>query len=183
MVFSADGLPFVRGTDVARILGLKSLHQFAKRHCKLRVQDIVYRKMDLPASVLKIKVLSVEEMLDLIADSKRKIARLLKFWFRNPEVTRILLPAEPMRATSTIKKALNIRIMVEGHNNTMTFQDFVEHFRLKTMEFYEEKAKEFVLKTVNINLYHDNLQTFRLPEPPKRVFVHFGDDVYEYGLM
>lgn len=178
---SADGLPFVRAADVARILNYKNIYQFASTHARLRMKDVIYKRMDLPSTLLKTKIFSLEEVIELLKRYKGRSTYYLRFTLENSEVARVL-PLEKTTVTTSYKKAMNVKIMVDSYANTLTFRDFLNQFKAKTFLLYEDLATEYVLRRTEIHSYNKSLESLRLPEPPRKLMVHFGNEVFEYRL-
>lgn len=71
VVMSSDGLPFFRARKVGKILDYKNLSGFANRYAKLKIGDVVYKKLGLTQTVLDTKIFSVEETLDVLKKFKK----------------------------------------------------------------------------------------------------------------
>lgn len=183
VVVSSDGLPFFRAREVGKILDYKNSYGFADRHAKLKIRDVVYKKLSLPRTVLDTKIFSLEETLDVLKKCKKRIATLLKFWLKNPEVVRVL-PSSPRQVPcSDPKKCMQIRMMVDECGNSPTLEKFLDGFKIKTLELYEKMATDYFMERKEVHSFNDSLEEMLLPEPPRILMVHFGEDVYEYKLM
>lgn len=182
VVLSSDGLPFFRAQDVGKILNYKNLHYFSNRHAKLKIEDIVYKKLGLPRTVLKTRVFSLEETLDVLKKSKKWTARLVRFWLGNPEKVQVLPPRE-IRASSDPRRCMQIRMMVDDCTNRTTLANFLEKFKMSTLELYDRMARDCFMKKKEIHVFEDSLDKMLLPEPPRVLMVHFGSEMHAYQLI
>lgn len=161
-IFSSDGVLFFKATDVAGLLKYKNKIQFAAKNARLKVKDIMYKRIRLPPSVLKSWVFSVEEAVDLLKNSQRSDCGFLADRLADPENTRIL---------RTLDSGSDLMMADHGRE---TLANFLEEARTKHLETYDELTESYK----EMHVYRSRADWI-----PEKIKVFCGDKVYTYKLI